>query len=31
LSLIDIYAADEQGDLPVDLARWSELCRAALV
>ncbi len=31
MSLIDIYVADEQGDLPVDLARWSELCRAAIV
>ena len=27
---IDVYAADEQEDLPVDLARWSGLCRAAL-
>ena len=28
--MIDIYAADEQGDVTVDLERWSELCRQAL-
>ncbi len=31
MSLIDIYAADEQTDRPIDLERWSALCRAALV
>jgi len=29
--MIDIYAADEQNDRPVDLERWVELCRQALV
>ena len=29
--MIDIYAADEQTDCAVDLERWSELCRQALV
>ncbi|MDH2902760.1 MAG: rRNA maturation RNase YbeY [Actinomycetota bacterium] len=29
--MIDIYAADEQGDVTVDLERWSELCRQALI
>jgi probable rRNA maturation factor len=28
---LDIYAADEQADLPVEVNRWSELARAALV
>ncbi|MBW4079282.1 MAG: rRNA maturation RNase YbeY, partial [Acidobacteria bacterium] len=27
---IDIYAADEQQDQPVDLERWSQLARNAL-
>ena len=27
---IDIYAADEQSDVAIDLARWSELTRRAL-
>jgi probable rRNA maturation factor len=27
---IDIYAADEQTDHPIDLERWVDLCRAAL-
>ena len=29
--MIDIYAADEQSDHPVDLERWVELCRQALI
>ena len=29
--MIDIYAADEQTEFSVDLERWSELCRSALV
>ena len=29
--MIDIYAADEQTQLAIDLERWSTLCRAALV
>ena len=29
--MIDIYAVDEQNDRPVDLERWVELCRQALV
>jgi probable rRNA maturation factor len=28
---LDIYAADEQADLPVEVNRWSELARSALV
>jgi probable rRNA maturation factor len=28
---LDIYAADEQADLPVEVHRWSELARSALV
>lgn len=28
---IDIYAADEQTALAIDLERWVELCRSALV
>ena len=28
--MIDIYAADEQTDLAIDLERWVALCRAAL-
>jgi probable rRNA maturation factor len=28
--MIDIYAADEQTDVTVDLERWVELCRRAL-
>jgi probable rRNA maturation factor len=28
---LDIYAADEQADLPVEVDRWSELARSALV
>lgn len=28
--MIDIFAADEQDGLSVDLARWTDLCRAAL-
>jgi probable rRNA maturation factor len=27
---IDVYSADEQTDHPIDLARWSALCQAAL-
>ena len=27
---IDLYCADEQSDISVDLEKWSELCRAAL-
>jgi len=27
---LDIYAADEQHDFPIDLERWVALCRAAL-
>ena len=27
---IDLYCADEQSDIDVDLEKWSELCRAAL-
>ena len=27
---IDIYAADEQTEYPIDLERWVALCRAAL-
>lgn len=27
---IDVYAADEQGDLPVDLERWCALARSVL-
>ncbi len=27
---IDIFAADEQSDVTIDLVRWSELARAAL-
>ena len=29
--MIDIYAADEQADFSIDLERWSELCRQALI
>ncbi len=29
--MIDIYAADEQADFRIDLERWSELCRQALI
>ena len=28
--MIDIFAADEQSDLDIDLSRWSELVRSAL-
>lgn len=28
---LDVYAADEQADLPVDVGRWSDLARSALV
>lgn len=28
--MIEVFAADEQTDVPVDLARWSELVRATL-